>query len=362
MTDMYPESLVKLGWDSFFDKEYQNLKMPGSIPYRVASEFKTSYRVINGESQLTATMSGKMLYDFTDGYPAVGDWVVTVPSPDGEQGIIHSILPRKSKFSRKDTGPRKAEQIVATNIDTAFIVSALDGNNYNLRRIERYLILAWKSGAAPVLILNKADLCDNPDYYVRQVKDISKDAPVYAVSAVENTGIENMQTFLYTGQTAAFLGSSGVGKSALINVLFGSEVQAIGEIREYDKKGRHTTTRRELILLPGGGVVIDSPGMREIQMWGNEDDLQDPFDDIEALAINCRFTDCSHDTEPGCAVKEALENGELDAGRYGNYLKLQKELQYTATKEDPAARKEEELKWKRISRFGKKLKREKYKG
>ncbi|MBN2239671.1 MAG: ribosome small subunit-dependent GTPase A [Dehalococcoidales bacterium] len=361
MTEQFPESLVRLGWDSFFETHYNDNKVPGGIPCRVTSEFKNSYRIIGNDGEFPATLSGRLLYNLTGGYPAVGDWVVAVPFPDGEQAIIHAVLPRKSSFSRMAAG-KFEEQVAAANIDTAFLVTALDGSNYNLRRIERYLTLAWRSGASPVLVLNKADLCDDVDTYLREAESIGMGVPVYAVSAIERTGLDNLKEHLQTGQTVVFLGSSGVGKSAIINALLGQELQETGEIRAFDNKGRHTTTRRELIVLPDGGMVIDTPGMRVIGLWGSKDDLQESFEDIEMLAAGCRFVDCRHDSEPGCAVKEALKTGELDAGRYRNYQKLQKELHFVAMKEDVFLRQEEQQLWKRRSKFGKQLKKQKYKG
>jgi ribosome biogenesis GTPase len=313
-------------------------------------------------------LAGRMRYDVDPefGYPAVGDWVAAVQA-DQQQCIIHTILPRKSKFSRKSEyrqradGIKTEEQVIAANIDTVFLVSALDGRNFNSRRLERYLTLAWKSGASPVIVLNKVDLSPDPDSYIRGAEEIAVGVPVHAVSATENIGISEIRSYIEPGQTATLLGSSGVGKSALINALLGSEKQATNETRAVDGKGRHTTTHRELILLPGGGMVMDTPGMREIQMWGNETDLQDSFEGIESLALQCRFSNCLHDTEPGCAVREALENGELNSSRYRSYLKLRKELRYVALREDGTLRQQEQLKWKKISKAAKKLKKHKYK-
>jgi len=368
MTETIPESLAAYGWDSFFINHFRKLNIQSSVPCRIISEYKSSYRVQNEAGEFSAMLAGRMRYNVNPefGYPAVGDWVAAIQA-DEEQCIIHAVLPRKSKFSRKSEYRRRAdgmksdEQVIASNIDTVFVVSALDGRNFNLRRMERYLTLAWKSGASPVIVLNKVDLCSDAESYIRDTEEIAVGVPVHAVSAIEYTGISGIRNYIATGQTAALLGSSGVGKSALINALLGSEKQVTNETRAVDGKGRHTTTHRELILLPGGGLVMDTPGMREIQMWGNETDLRDSFDDIESLALQCRFSDCLHDTEPGCAIREAIENGNLDVSRYESYLKLRKELRYVALREDGTLRQEEQLKWKKIHKAAKQLKKHKYK-
>jgi ribosome biogenesis GTPase len=290
-------------------------------------------------------------------YPAVGDWVVVTPLVNEQKGIIHAVLPRKSKFSRKVAGDRTGEQIVSANIDAVFIVSGLDGGrNFNLRRIERYLTVAWSSGATPVIVLNKVDLCKDIDIYIRSVESVAPGISVHPVSAKQKIGLAALRNYLTKGNTAAFLGSSGVGKSTLINALLGVEKQETGEVREDDRMGRHTTTRRELILLPGGGIVIDTPGMREIQLWAGDEDLQGAFYDIEMLAKQCHFADCSHNTESGCAVKAAVDRGELDTARLDSYQKLQNELKYLASREEHSTRLYEKLKWKKIAKWSKELK------
>jgi ribosome biogenesis GTPase len=352
--------LKELGWDNFFQDQFQLLKVPGSVPGRVISESKNSYRVNSQYGELTAKIAGKMRYQ-AEGkniYPAVGDWVVIRPIVNENKATIHAVLPRKSKFSRKVAGESTEEQVVSANVDTVFIVSGLDGGrNLNLRRIERYLTLAWSSGATPVIVLNKVDLCSDVGVFIRKVKEISLGISIHTVSAKEKLGLEALRNYLIKGHTVAFLGSSGVGKSALINALLGTEKQEIGEVREDDRMGRHTTTRRELIMLPGGGMMIDTPGMREIQMWAGEDDLQGTFSDIEALAKGCRFNDCSHNTETGCAVIEAIKNGDLEPTRLESYRKLQNELTYLASREEDSARLYEKVKWKKISQWSKEIKK-----
>ena len=358
MNDDSPQYLTQLGWDSFFEGHFQTLKIPGSVPARVVSESKGSYQIYSQYGELTAKMSGKMQYHTgaDKRYPTVGDWVVVKPLVDEKKGIIHAILPRKSKFSRKVTGERTEEQIVSANVDTVFIVSGLDGGrNFNLRRIERYLTLAWSSGATPVIVLNKVDLCLDIDVCIRNVEDIATGISIHPVSAKERSGLDALRNYLTKGHTVAFLGSSGVGKSALINALFGVEKQETREVREDDRMGRHTTTKREIILLPGGGIVIDTPGMREIQMWAGEEDLQGAFHDIEILAKRCRFSDCSHNVESGCAVRAAVGHGDLDPARLESYRKLQNELTYLASREEHSTRLHEKAKWKKISQWSKEI-------
>jgi len=352
--------LKELGWDNFFQDQFQLVKVPGSVPGRVVSESKGSYQVNSQYGEVTAKITGKMRYQLEGEktYPAVGDWVVIKPLVNEKKATIHAVLARKSKFSRKVAGERTEEQVVSANVDTVFIVSGLDGGrNFNLRRTERYLTLAWSSGANPVIVLNKVDLCPDVDVFIQRVEEIAPGIPIHPVSAKEKTGLEALRKYLAKGYTVAFLGSSGVGKSALINALLGTEKQEVGEVREDDRMGRHTTTRRELILLPGGGMMIDTPGMREIQMWTGEDDLQDTFSDIEALAKRCRFNDCSHKAEKGCAVKEAVDKGDLDPSRLESYRKLQSELNYLASREEDSTRLYEKVKWKKVSIWAKEIKK-----
>jgi ribosome biogenesis GTPase len=354
-----PISLEDIGWDSFFQKEFHTLKIPDSVPARVISEYKGAFQVYSQYGELTARVSGKMRYlaEAEKQYPAVGDWVVIKPLINEQKCVIHALLPRKSKFSRKVAGERTEEQVVSANIDTIFIVSGLDGGrNFNPRRLERYLTLAWNSGATPVIVLNKVDLCTDIDIYTRSIETIAPGISVHPVSAKERIGLDALRNYLGRGNTAAFLGSSGVGKSALINSLLGAEKQQTGEVREDDRMGRHTTTKRELIILPGGGMVIDTPGMREIQMWAGEEDLHVAFHDIEVLAKRCRFSDCSHNLESGCAVKAAIDHGDLDPARLESYRKLQKELTYLASREEHSTRLYEKAKYKKIAKWSKELK------
>jgi ribosome biogenesis GTPase / thiamine phosphate phosphatase len=283
--------------------------------------------------------------------------VVVKPLVNEQKSIIQAVLPRKSKFSRKVAGERTEEQVVSANIDTVFIVSGLDGGrNFNLRRIERYLTLAWSSGATPVIVLNKVELCPDVDSYVQSIEHIAPGISIHPVSARKRIGLDALKNYLPKGSTGAFLGSSGVGKSALINSLLGEEKQETGEVRPDDHTGRHTTTKRELILLPSGGIMIDTPGMREIQMWAAEEDLQGTFHDIEILAKGCRFSDCGHNRESGCAVRESIDQGDLDPTRLESYQKLQKELIYLASREEGSTRLYEKMKYKKIAKWSKELK------
>ncbi|MFC1944975.1 ribosome small subunit-dependent GTPase A [Chloroflexota bacterium] len=352
--------LGQLGWGPFFEEHFQSLKTEGSIPARVVSESKGSFQVYCRYGELRAKVSGKMRYqsDRENRFPAVGDWVAIEPQAGEGKGVIHAVLPRNSRFSRKVAGGRTEEQVVAANVDTVFIVSGLDGGrNFNLRRMERYLTLAQNSGAPPVMVLNKLDLYPDVREYIEKVEAIATGVPIHAVSAKERTGLDALTGYVTRGKTAAFLGSSGVGKSALINALLGAERQGTGEVRQYDRTGRHTTTRRELFLLPGGGAVIDTSGMREIQMWASEDDLQSSFNEVAVLAGKCRFRDCTHNNEPGCAVIEAIERGALEAGRLESFRKLQNEVRYIASREEHSTRLLEKAKWKKISKWSKQLRK-----
>ena len=295
---------------------------------RVTEQHHHLYKIVTEQGELQAGVSGKLLYgaDKAADFPAVGDWVVA-DRTDGDTGnaVIRHILRRKSAFVRKAAGTANSAQIVAANIDMVFLCMSLNAD-FNLRRLERYLAIAWDSQATPVIVLTKADLCLDLQQRLAEIASVSMGTEVIVCSCVEENGWQSVRSRIGEGQTVAFIGSSGVGKSTLINLLMGKDVLATKEIREDDGKGRHTTTHRQLLLLPGGGIVIDTPGMRELQLFtGN---LQKAFEDIEELALGCRYRDCTHVSEPGCAVRQAIEAGTLSEQRYGNYLKLQKEVAY----------------------------------
>src|SRR5688572_7620349 len=272
---------------------------------------------------------------------AVGDWVALKPSPGEATGTIEAVLPRRSKFSRKVAGELTEEQIVAANIDTVFIVMGLDGD-YNPRRLERYLVLTHESGANPVVILNKADIADHLPDDMDEIQALAVGIPVHAVSAKTGSGVEVIERYLGRGITGALLGSSGVGKSTLVNALVGEDMLKTKEVRVHDSRGRHTTRHRHLIVLPGNrGLLIDTPGMRELQLWTQPESARETFDDIETLAAGCHFTDCRHREEPRCAVKDAVAEGRIEAARLESYLRLQDELAFLARQQDERAQLDE---------------------
>ena len=277
-------NLEVLGWNSVFSKSYKSHSQEGYTVGRVALEHKNTYILYTEQGELSAEVSGKLRYQATErqDFPAVGDWVVISVREAQKTATIHAVLPRKSKFSRKTVGTKTEEQIIATNVDTVFLISGLDGD-FNLRRIERYLILVWKSGANPVIILNKADLCEDVEQRREAVKEIALGVPIIILSAVNNQGLDALIPYLTQGQTVALLGSSGVGKSTITNQLAGKAIQSVQAVRQGDDRGKHTTTHRELIILPSGGLLMDTPGMREIQIWTGDEGLQETFADIKSL-------------------------------------------------------------------------------
>ena len=349
-------TLESLGWNTFFEEAFAPFRQEGFVPARVAVQHRSHYVLYSPLGELRGEVTGKMQYMASglQDFPAVGDWVVIHARPEEQAASIHELLPRQSRFSRQIPGPRPGEQVLAANVDIVFLVSGLDGD-FNLRRIERYLIMASESGAQPVLVLNKLDLCDDPKEKERQIRSITAKTPLYMMSAINEEGLEIFRSSLKEGRTGALLGSSGVGKSTIINRLLGEERMETREVRETDSRGRHTTVRRELLLLPGGGLLIDTPGLRELQLWGGEEGVEEVFGDIKAIASQCRFRDCTHTSEPGCAIRRALEEGELDEDRYRSYQKLQREIAYQKRKTDGGEQRKEKERVKRISRLIKQI-------
>jgi ribosome biogenesis GTPase len=328
-------SLEALGWNAGFAKAFAPLAGPDIVPGRVSLEHQRIYRVLTESGEVLARMTGRMRHEAAAavGYPAVGDWVALRVRPGEVRATLEAVLPRVSRFSRKVPGDVTREQIVAANVDTVFLVMGLDGD-FNPRRIERYLVTAWESGAQPVVLLTKADLVKDASERVGEIAAIAAGAPVHATSVRTDLGVDDLVAYLGIGRTVALLGSSGVGKSTLINRLMGREVQRTAEVSVYKSRGRHTTTHRELIVRPEGGLVIDTPGMRELQLWQTSASMDAAFADIEALSSGCRFADCRHDTEPQCAVRQAAADGTLAPERLDSYHKLRKEAEHLAGRQD----------------------------
>jgi ribosome biogenesis GTPase / thiamine phosphate phosphatase len=320
-------TLAELGWDDDWARVFA--AVPGSHlqPGRVAIEFNHIYRVFVDGDEIDTSAAGRLKHRAArrSELPAVGDWVAVRIVPGEQRGAIVAVLPRRTRFSRRAAGAVTDEQVVAANVDVVFVVMALD-EDFSVRRLDRYLLLARESGASPVILLTKPDLAADAAARATEVGARAGDLPVHVLSPKFNQGLEQVAAHLGPGRTAALLGSSGVGKSTIINRLAGDERQRTREVREADSRGRHTTTHRELVVLPSGGLIIDTPGMRELQLWDAHAGARETFDDIEALAAECHFTDCRHRDEPRCAVKTAVASGVLSAERLESYLKLREEM------------------------------------
>jgi ribosome biogenesis GTPase len=323
-------TLEQLGWNDALEQAFTTHRAAGLIPARVAAEDKHHFRIWTSDAELTARVSGRLLHEARGDaarLPKVGDWTAVKPLPGEPKAVIHAILPRRTKLSRKLAGREAGEQILATNMDTAFIVAAADAS-FHPARLERMLVMVHESGARPVVVLNKIDLCSDLPARLAEAQRVAGGATVLPVCALSGRGVDQLAAQIQPGQTVVFIGTSGVGKSSLINRLYGEDIQATVEVREHDAKGRHTTTWREMIFLPSGGIVIDTPGMREFHIWLAGEGLPEAFPDIEALARHCRFRDCTHTHEKQCAVQTALTEGTLTRKRYESFLKLQRELAY----------------------------------
>jgi ribosome biogenesis GTPase len=331
--------LTKLGWNSECERQFAAFSAKGLIPARVAVEDKHFFRVWTAEAELLAQVSGKCLHEAggdNSKLPKVGDWVAVKLVPQEEKAVIHGILPRRTKLTRKMAGRAITEQILATNIDIAFMVTAADGK-FDPTRLRQMLLMAHESGARPVGLLNKIDLCQDLDGRLAEAQKVADGALVLAACALTGRGVKKVSELIKPGDTAVFIGTSGVGKSSLINRLYGEDIQATLEVRTNDAKGRHTTSWREMIFLPQGGVVIDTPGMREFHLWVGTEGSREAFPEVEEMALRCRFRECTHTTENHCGVLEALHAGKLSQDRYENFLKLLRELEFLRDAEKKAA-------------------------
>lgn len=351
------ELLLPLGWNEFFENQTVELGNRDWVPARVISEERGLFRLQSALESSWGEIAGHLRHEAHDRrlLPATGDWVACTPMPGSDRAIIHEVFRRRTCLVRKVAGRESEPQILAANVDTVFVTASV--GDPNLRRIERYLVLAWDGGAIPVILLTKCDLVAEVDEALAEIGEIAATAEVLPVSARSGSGLDKLAQYFAGHRTCVFLGPSGVGKSTLVNHLMGKEVLKTQAVREEDQKGRHTTTARHLFQLPQGGMVIDTPGMRELGLLDHEAGVGALFADIEALAQLCRFSNCAHETEPGCAVKAALDSGELDPERREAFDKLQRELAFERGKSDKALASETKKKWKQIAKSMKHFKK-----
>jgi ribosome biogenesis GTPase len=362
-----------LGWDAEWDAAFEPFAAGGRRPARVVAVHKET-AIVRGDiaGDRPATVSGRFRYDAlaASDFPAVGDWVALEPTDAGagadDPAVIAAVLPRRAAFvrsaadaSRRTAGNLADEQVIAANVDIAFLVAGLDGD-FNLRRLERYLAVAWSSGVTPVIVLNKADIARDLEARLVAVEGIAPGVPVVVLSALTGDHVADLEPYLGQGHTSVVLGSSGVGKSTLVNTLLGEQRQPVSDVRQDDSRGRHTTTHRELFALPGGALLIDTPGIRSLEVAGADEGVDAAFDDIAEIAAQCRFSDCRHQGEPGCAIRRAMDDARLDAGRLASYQKLERELAYAERREDPRARAAEAKRWRQIHLDGRRHMDHKY--
>lgn len=349
-------SLKRLGWNSYFEALWQAREQLDWLPARVISQQRGLWRIAGDFAECWAEVSGTLRAGAEAGgdWPAVGDWVAVEKVIGSGRPLIHKVLARRSKFVRKAAGRRVEEQVIAANVDTAFVVMALDGD-FNVRRLERYLAQCWESGAKSIVVLNKADDCGDVPARLTEVEGVAAGVPIFAVSARTGEGLDALDVFLASGQTIVLLGSSGVGKSTLVNYFLRRDAQAVQAVRQSDSRGRHTTTSRELFALPGGALLIDTPGLRELQLWDAAEGVEQAFSDIEEIAAQCKYGNCGHTSEPGCAVQAAIAEGRVDAERLENWRKLQREQEFLKRKMDPEARQQYEQKVKVLHRGARKM-------
>lgn len=353
--------MEQYGFDEFFQKKWSEIynekwidelnkksELESNIvPARVVSDHGQMLKVISPYGELM--VKRPITHQLLDQQVAAGDWLAIKYSVEMEDASIEHVLARKTKFSRAAAGIEVKEQIVAANVDVIFLIQSLN-KDFNMRRLERYLIASWESGAIPVIVLTKSDLCDDIDRKVTEVEVTAPGVDIFSVSNLTGEGIDTLRQFVTRGKTVALLGSSGVGKSTLVNRLAGQELLKTQAIREDDSKGRHTTTHRELVLLPNGGIILDTPGMRTLSLWEAEDGMEKLYGDIESLIRSCRFTDCKHNNEPGCAVQKGLKNGQIDEQKWISWNKLQKEMRFLNAKKRSKLRAAEKQSYKRQSK------------
>lgn len=343
-------NIIDYGWDENFYSEYNEKQEQGMFPARVIADYGQILRVIADSGEI---LINRPVNKNGNGMQiAVGDWMLLKYDDEIRAERICNVLKRKTKFSRAAAGIEVKEQIVASNVDTVFIIQSLN-KDFNMKRLERYLIATWDSGAMPVVVLTKADLCDDVESKKALVFETAPGVEVHAISCVTGQGIEEIRKYFGRGKTVALLGSSGVGKSTFVNFLAGGEILKTQAIREDDSRGRHTTTHRELVLLPGGGIVMDTPGMRTLLPWEADEGMEIMFGDVEVIAKSCRFHDCTHGNEPGCAVREALESGKLEEKRWNSWLKLQKEMAHLEAKKEGKLRLKEKQWGRQIAKIQK---------